>query len=403
MKKYRFWIILVVVLIVAAAAWLGLRNLRAGGQNSLYQTVVVERGTLTATIGATGTVRANQTAHLAWQTSGTVLEVWVRPGDRVETGQVLATLDPASLPQNIILAQADLVNARRALESLQTSGAAAAQAELAYYQALDARDAAQTRYDILVSTYGENSTARPLLQARANLALAEARLADAEREYERLRNGPDPEDVAAAEARVRAAEAALRAGQITAPFAGTVMNVVPMPGDLVSPGLAAFRIDDLSRLLVDVQLSEVDINSVEVGQSVLVTLDAAMGQEYHGRVIQVARAGTVAAGTVNFAVVVELTDADARIRPGMTAAVTITVRQLEDVLLVPNRAVRLVEGQRVVYVLHSDGQIERTVITLGASSDLMSEVIAGDLQVGDTIILNPPAEFGQNGPPFMRR
>lgn len=403
MKKYRFWIILVVVLIVAAAAWLGLRNLRAGGQNSLYQTVVVERGTLTATIGATGTVRANQTAHLAWQTSGTVLEVWVRPGDRVETGQVLATLDPASLPQNIILAQADLVNARRALESLQTSGAAAAQAELAYYQALDARDAAQTRYDILVSTYGENSTARPLLQARANLALAEARLADAEREYERLRNGPDPEDVAAAEARVRAAEAALRAGQIAAPFAGTVTNVVPMPGDLVSPGLAAFRIDDLSRLLVDVQLSEVDINSVEVGQSVLVTLDAAMGQEYHGRVIQVARAGTVAAGTVNFAVVVELTDADARIRPGMTAAVTITVRQLEDVLLVPNRAVRLVEGQRVVYVLHSDGQIERTVITLGASSDLMSEVIAGDLQVGDTIILNPPAEFGQNGPPFMRR
>lgn len=403
MKKYRFWIILVVVLIVAAAAWLGLRNLRAAGQNSLYQTVVVERGTLTATIGATGTVRANQTAQLAWQTSGTVLEVLVRPGDRVETGQVLATLDPASLPQNIILAQADLVNARRALESLQTSGAAAAQAELAYYQALDARDAAQTRYDILVSTYGENSTARPLLQARANLALAEARLADAEREYERLRNGPDPEDVAAAEARVRAAEAALRAGQITAPFAGTVTNVVPMPGDLVSPGLVAFRVDDLSRLLVDVQLSEVDINSVEVGQSVLVTLDAAMGQEYHGRVIQVARAGTVAAGTVNFAVVVELTDADARIRPGMTAAVTITVRQLEDVLLVPNRAVRLVEGQRVVYVLHSDGQIERTVITLGASSDLMSEVIAGDLQVGDTIILNPPAEFGQNGPPFMRR
>ncbi|MEZ0395564.1 MAG: efflux RND transporter periplasmic adaptor subunit [Anaerolineales bacterium] len=402
MKKYRPWIILAVVLIVVVIGWVAVRNMRAMSQNSEYQTVVVERGTLTATIGATGTVRANQTANLVWQTSGTVLEVLVRPGDQVEAGQVLATLDPATLPQNLILAQADLVSAQRALESLQISGTAAAQAELAYYQALDARDAAQTRYDILVSTYGENSTARPLLQARANLALAEARLADAEREYERLRNGPDPDDIAAAEARVRAAEAALRAGQITAPFAGTVTNVIPMPGDLVSPGLAAFRIDDLSRLLIDVQLSEVDINSVEVGQAVVVTLDAAVGQEYHGRVTQVARAGTVAAGTVNFAVTVELTDPDARIRPGMTAAVTITVRQLEDVLLVPNRAVRLVEGQRVVYVIRPDG-IERVAITLGASSDLMSEVVAGDLQAGDTLILNPPAEFGQNGPPFMNR
>jgi HlyD family secretion protein len=403
MKKYRFWIILVVVLIAAAALFFGLRNLRAANQNSLYQTVVIERGTLTATIGATGTVRANQTANLAWQTSGVVLEVLVQPGDQVEAGQVLARLDPASLPQNLILAQADLVNARRALENLQNSGTAAAQAELAYYQALDARDAAQTRYDILVSTYGENSTARPLLQARANLALAEARLADAEREYERLRNGPDADDIVAAEARLRAAEAALRAGQITAPFAGTVTSAIPLPGDLVSPGLVAFRVDDLSRLLVDVQLSEVDINSVEVGQPVLVTLDAAIGHEYHGRVVQVAQAGTVAAGTVNFAVTVELTDADARIRPGMTAAVTITIRQLDDVLLVPNRAVRLVEGQRVVYVLRPGGQVERVLITLGASSDMMSEVIAGDLQAGDTVILNPPADFGQNGPPFMNR
>ncbi len=402
MKKYRFWIILAIVLIFVVIGAIVVRNMRAMAQNSAYQTVVVERGNLTATIGATGTVRANQTANLVWQTSGTVLEVLVQPGDRVEAGQVLATLDPATLPQNLILAQADLVSARRALESLQTSGAAAAQAELAYYQALDARDAAKTRYDILVSTYGENSTARPLLQARASLALAEARLADAEREYERLRNGPDPDDIAAAEARVRAAEAALRAAQITAPFDGTVTIAVPLPGDLVSPGLTAFRIDDLSRLLVDVQLSEVDINAVEVGQPVTVTLDAALGHEYHGQVVQVARAGTVAAGTVNFAVTVELTDPDARIRPGMTAAVTITVRQLENVLLVPNRAVRLVEGQRVVYAVRPTG-IERVAITLGASSDLMSEVVAGDLQAGDTILLNPPAEFSQNGPPFMRR
>jgi HlyD family secretion protein len=74
---------------------------------------------------------------------------------------------------------------------------------------------------------------------------------------------------------------------------------------------------------------------------------------------------------------------------------------VEDVLLVPNRAVRLVEGERVVYILR-DGQAERVVITLGATSDLVSEVASGDLREGDVIILNPPADFTQDGPPFMR-
>lgn len=401
MKKYRTLIVVVVLLVVVLTGLLAARRMRNQNQENTYQTNPLERGTLTATIGATGAVRANQTAVLAWQTNGTVGQVNVQAGDQVQEGDVLAALDSASLAQNILLAQADLVNARRILENLQESGAAAAQAELAWYQAQDAVDAAQTRYDILVSTYGEESTARRLLEARASLELARARLADAEREYERLKDGPDPDDIAAAQARVNAAEASLRAAQITAPFAGTVTGANPLPGDQVAPGLTAFRIDDLSRMLVDVQVSEVDINNIQVGQDVVVTLDAALGNEYHGRVVEVAQAGTVAAGTVSFGVTVELTNADAQIRPGMTAAVTITVRQVEDVLLVPNRAVRLVDGERVVYVLR-DGQAERVVITLGATSDLVSELASGDLGVGDTIILNPPADFGQDGPPFMR-
>jgi len=401
MKKYRTLIVVVVLLVVVLTGLLAARRMRNQNQENTYQTNPLERGTLTATIGATGAVRANQTAVLAWQTNGTVGQVNVQAGDQVQEGDVLAALDSASLAQNILLAQADLVNARRILENLQESGAAAAQAELAWYQAQDAVDAAQTRYDILVSTYGEESTARRLLEARASLELARARLADAEREYERLKDGPDPDDIAAAQARVNAAEASLRAAQITAPFAGTVTGANPLPGDQVAPGLTAFRIDDLSRMLVDVQVSEVDINNIQVGQDVVVTLDAALGNEYHGRVVEVAQAGTVAAGTVSFGVTVELTNADAQIRPGMTAAVTITVRQVEDVLLVPNRAVRLVDGERVVYVLR-DGQAERVVITLGATSDLVSELASGDLGVGDTIILNPPADFGQDGPPCMR-
>jgi HlyD family secretion protein len=112
-------------------------------------------------------------------------------------------------------------------------------------------------------------------------------------------------------------------------------------------------------------------------------------------VVEVAQAASVVAGVVNFDVTVELTDADEQVKPGMTGAVTITVKQLEDVLLVPNRAVRLQEGKRYVFVLRG-GQMERVEITLGASSDSVSEVVAGDLAEGDIIILNPPTEIVQS-------
>jgi HlyD family secretion protein len=82
----------------------------------------------------------------------------------------------------------------------------------------------------------------------------------------------------------------------------------------------------------------------------------------------------------------------------MTAAVNIVVEQLEDVILVPNRAVRLRNGDRVVYVMRA-GIPEPVPVTLGASSELYSELLEGDLEVGDPVVLNPPVEFNQQGPP----
>jgi len=109
--------------------------------------------------------------------------------------------------------------------------------------------------------------------------------------------------------------------------------------------------------------------------------------------------GTPAQGVVEYIVTVELQNPDDNVRPGMTAAVNFVVTQLDDVLLVPNRAVRLKEGNRVVYIL-VDGKPVSVDIELGASSETMSEVLSGDLKVGDLIVLNPPAEFEGGGPPF---
>ena len=237
-----------------------------------------------------------------------------------------------------------------------------------------------------------------------DLATLEAQLADAQREWERLQNGPDPDDILAAESRVAAAEAALEAAQLQAPFTGTITQVEVLSGDQVTMGTMAFRIDDLSKIYADIQVSEVDINKIEPGQVVTLTFDAILAAEYHGKVVNVALVGNDMQGMVNFEVTVELTDADEQVRPGMTVAANIVVNELEDVLLVPNRAVRVIDGKRVVYVLRLSGS-EAVEVELGASSDAYSEIIGGDLKKGDEIILNPSADLLQNprehgGPPF---
>ncbi|MEJ2759277.1 MAG: efflux RND transporter periplasmic adaptor subunit, partial [Anaerolineales bacterium] len=239
--------------------------------------------------------------------------------------------------------------------------------------------------------------------AQQDLTIAEQKLMDAQDELAKLQSGPDKEDVAAAEARVAAAEASIELAWIDSPFAGTITKVDIAPGDKVTAGTLAFRLDDLSSLLVDVDVSEVDINRVEVGQPVSLAFDAILNVEYQGKVVEVSPVGTDTQGVVNFEVTIEIEDPDVRVKPGMTAAVNIVVSQLEEVLLVPNRAVRVVDGERVVYVM-DQGQMKTAKIELGASSDVYSEVVGGDLVVGDEIILNPPTEFfSQDGPPAFVR
>jgi len=452
MKKYGKLIIVISLLMILTIAIFWMRNRGQTATQGAYQTVVTKRGSLMATIGATGTVRSNQSANLAWQTSGTIGEIQVSLGENVLKGDILASLLPDSLPQNIILAQSDLVNAQRALENVINSTTAQAQAQLAlanaqkayddakwtrqnletgrnnadaaanaeaqYIIANKALENAQAAYDRLKSLADDNpikaqaystlyaaqqtvktrlnawnwyknqANSQDIFEADAKLALAEAQLQDAQREWDRLKNGPDPADISSAQARVTASQATIKSASILAPFSGTITEVRPMSGDQVSPGSLAFRIDDLSHLLVDVQVSEVDINGIKVGQPVTLSFDAILDVIYNGKVVSVAQVGNTNQGAVTFSVTVELTEMDDRVKPGMTSAVTIIVNQLDNVLLVPNRAVRLVDTQRVVYIL-VNGVAKEIEITLGATSGIDSEVLSGDLKEGDLIILNP--------------
>ncbi len=442
---------ILILLAVLAAAGYGLYLWQFKPQellSDLYQTVSAERGDLTATIGATGVVRSNQSAVLPWQTTGTVDNVYVAEGEQVEANSLLADLRQTSLPQAIILAEVELNTARKALEDMQTSAEtariAAKQSIATYAQAvkaaqyqldnfivpteyagLDAMEALQltegrldqaraafepvkfnssndpTRErlkDDLDRAQADYNTAVRRLDLEYRLDVARANLEKAEQDYAKWEKGPDPADVANANARIAAAQATMNLAGITAPFTGSITRVLAKVGDQASLGKMAFQIDDLTRLLVDVSVSEVDINRVRVGQEVSLSFDAILDKLYEGEVVEVSRVGSSTQGIVDFIVTVELSDPDEQVKPGMTAAVNMVVNQLQDVLQVPNRAVRLVDGNRVVYILKDD-QLIPVEIELGASSDLMSEVLSGELQLGDLIVLNPPVVFELNGPP----
>jgi HlyD family secretion protein len=425
--------------------------------NPAYQTAVVKRGPLTATISATGSVRAQQTASLAWSVSAKVGEVKVVIGQAVKKDDILAVLDPTSLPQNLLQAQSDLISAQNALQDLydqagkQRSNAenalAVAQkalddaqqkrdwmdnptradeftiqkAEGDYYLALQAVSDAQDAYDnnsILDISAPERAAAESALgaaQARArqlkwmldyyrgapdanDIALAEgtlqvakANLADAQRVYNQYKDGPKVTDIQLAQNRITMVQAAAKLAHLDAPFDGTVTNLDVAVGDMVAPGTFAMRIDNLSALYVDLQVSEVDINRIQIGQPSTLTFDAVSGQTYNGEVTDIGRAGTTVGGVVNFLVTVQLSNTDEKVKPGMTAGAVITISQLNNVLMVPSRAVRTVSGKRVVYVLDSKNALVPVIIEIGSQADTMVEVTKGDLKEGDVVVINPPS------------
>ncbi|HEY3344679.1 MAG TPA: efflux RND transporter periplasmic adaptor subunit [Anaerolineaceae bacterium] len=419
-----------------------------------YQTQAVTRGDISASVGATGNIRDNQAVVLNWQTSGIISKINVTPGQTVQPNAVLAELDPSSLPQTILTAQNNLAADQKALDDLLNSDVARATAQVTLIQAQQAlttaqksalskqfQRASQETIDIAHAnliqaqdalnkasdTYNRNknrdqndsvfaaalsafaSAQQKFDQAKlnydyvqalpdpldvqlanANVTLAQANLLDAQRAWERVKDGPNPVDVAAAQAKVNGDQAIINQAKITTPIGGTVITISSQLGDLVSANDQAFEIGDLSHMYVDVSVSEVDVNRLQPGQDVALAFDAIANKTYQGKITNIATVGTITSSVVNYGVTVELMDRDPQIRSGMTASATFTVPGATNALLVPIRAIRTVNNARVVYVLRNGNAVPVTVTT-GASTNNESAVTAGNLRDGDLLILNPPS------------
>jgi HlyD family secretion protein len=434
------------------------RNATAGSQ---YQTYKVVKTELTSMVGATGNVQANQSTQLAWSTSGRISSINVVINQKVKAGDILAELDKTTVSQSILAAQGQLITARQTLDDLQKSASATAKAELDLAQAkINYDDAvkARTRKDykhvtdatlkeleanyILANQGYEDAKdlyafvedaavdsparasgllslskaekardtalanlnyglalpdANEVAKAEANLNVARAALDDAQRKFDLVKDGPSPDDIAVAEANVAAADATVKMMTLEAPINGTVTAINSMVGDQVKPTDVSFQIDDLSRMVINIQLTEVDIRKVQLGQDVQVTFDGIPGKTYNGKVYEVGQVGTVQNNSVSFLVKIELTDNGAEVLPGMTAATNIIVTHLKDVVTVPNRAIKTLNGKRVVYVLKNNVPVP-VDIQIGETSDTNAQLLGDTVKVGDLVILNPPSQSPVFGP-----
>ena len=254
----------------------------------------------------------------------------------------------------------------------------------------------------------------------ADIAVLQEELEQAQREWERLKKGPPAEEITLLEAQIAASQAALNQINITAPFDGVISQVKIQPGDQIQPGTLAFRIDDFSEILVTGNVSEIYVNRVKPGQKVFLTLDAVFAKEYLGEVVDIAMVGTEILGVVNYPITVKIINPDEAIKPGMTASISIVVQEVDNAILIPSQSIRGLAGEKVVYVLNVlvnqneaneslEGlsvtelaqqlrqdfasiinRIHPVTVQIGSTSGGLSQVLAGDLKVGDLVVINPP-------------
>ncbi len=232
------------------------------------------------------------------------------------------------------------------------------------------------------------------------LSSSQLALVQAQQTLDRLLNGATPDDVELAEidlqrARlaVNQAESLLNRTQLRAPFDGIIAQNNLTIGELSPNTLPAILIMDVSNFVVDLPVDETDVVAVQIGQQVTFTLDALPDAEITGVVERVSLTPTKIGTLVTYLVRVRVDETDAPIKVGMSVTARIATQELLDVVLVPNRYIRIDRATQSAYVTieRAQGRFEEVQIEIGARNDRFTQVIAGVL-VGDVVVLLPRGE-----------
>ncbi|MEN9799682.1 MAG: hypothetical protein RL653_3379 [Pseudomonadota bacterium] len=367
-----------------------------------FDTVKVERGPVVARVTATGTLSALVTVQVGSQVSGRISRLEVDFNSPVRKGQVLARIDPQLFEAARAQAVANLSSAQAGLERARVRAVDAGRQLQRAQQLAERKLIAEQELDT----------------ARANAEGAEA-------------------DVAGARASVSQARAALNQAQVNltyttirSPIDGVVISRSVDVGQTVAASLQAPTLfllaEDLRKMQVDTSVAEADVGKLSPGMAATFTVDAFPGERFQGAVRQVRNAPQTVQNVVTYDAVIDVENPELRLKPGMTANVTFVYAEKDDVLRVPNAALRFrpstelmrqlspdtdggtPEGgrrrgagrdeapdRRTVWVLDGSGRPRPVRVKTGVSDGTLTEVLEGELQPGDAVITDAVGEQGR--------
>lgn len=297
---------------------------------------------------AEGHLEPARDTTLSFQGSGTVVEVAVKTGDKVEAGDVLARLGAAS-DGAYAAAQLELTSAQQTLRDLQnTETVARAQARIALDDAQEAYDKAVDYYDTLFEPYEfdqivyirkttpfgvkripqlktikvDAADEETIADAKDDMDLKLAQLEAAQRAYDRVKDGPDTDQLTLLQARLNAAQAAVAAFAVVAPFSGVVMDVNVAAGEQIGPQTWAVKLADTNSWYIETSdVTELEVVNIAEGQNVSFTADALADVQMQGTVDEVSQASYTQSGDVIYNVRIKADEVDPRVKWGMTVEV----------------------------------------------------------------------------------
>ncbi|HWP18336.1 MAG TPA: efflux RND transporter periplasmic adaptor subunit [Burkholderiaceae bacterium] len=413
MKRTTIWVGL---LLLALAALGGLAWWWQGRAPEVqYRTAAVEKGPVRATVSAAGTVTAVAQIQVGSQVSGQIKEVLVDFNSEVREGQLLARLDPQSFEQRVRQAEADVEAARAAVLNAQAA-ALAAEANVAR-ATVDLRQAERDleRNRGLVGEGFISPAELERTQSTVNGLREALKVAQAQRDVAHAQVRSAEATVRQRQAQLAQAQVDLGRTEIRSPVNGIVIKRSIELGQTVAASLQAPELFVIARNLDDMQVEvpvdEADIGRVQPDQDAVFTVDAFPGRRFLGKVRQVRKASTNTQNVITYTVVVAFDNKGGRLLPGMTASVRIVTQEREDVLKVPNAALRVRlpgaeeavaptaprgvgaaragDKGRIYLVAQGNGAQPYPVeVEVGISDGSMTEVRAPELRAGQQVVVS---------------
>jgi RND family efflux transporter MFP subunit len=384
LKKIPMFFKIAVLIIIIAIGWFGIRPLFTGGAKTSYTTDTATRGTLIVTVSASGSISSANSASVSTQTSGVVSKIYVKNGDTVKSGDAIALVDlDMNGQQRADQALASYLGAKNSLSSAQAQMYSLQSALYTNWQKFV--DIAQN------STYQNgdgspntgNRVLTPFTTVQDNWLAAEA-------QYANQKNV-----VAAAATSVSSAWANYQqtSPTIYAPISGTISGLslqlgsvltaqTSSTGNSTSQRIANIKTDATPVAIVN--LSEVDVPKVKVGDKVTLTMDAFSTQTFTGKIVSIDTTGSVSSGVTTYPAYIVFDTAIDGIYPNMGANAGIITEVKDNVVMVPNAAVKTTNGQTTVSVM-KNGNVSSVDVTVGVANDSETEITSG-VNDGDTVV-----------------